>query len=640
MLVSIAFFALLWRCSYIVPHAGWAIASIVAVGGSASALAGCALWSVVFGPKRLTGIAWLLLGATPLVWFGSYCADVWVKMRNRSIDVSPPLVVTGIWAASLMDVEARWRFSRRTSGRHVVLIDDGGTQDVEMQIDAMDKHIEAMAALLGQPPRAPVHWVRGSLLGEKGRSILLWALCDPGDQRPSELTYLDRHESAHALITSLSGPDQDPPMLLAEGWAEFQSRHHDQQIRALARLRGQGSSYSLAELVGNEWYKRGEGPVYHHGGPLVHYLIDQYGGQRFFQFYSGVRQRSFLGDCQRILGVDWSEVETDFWNWLSAASRALQETPVDYFSSGKVKLLEGVNEADWREIVNGYLNANRNLGELPDESAFILEEIRREIPADATQAPTEQHSKTEVVLRGDNVWCRRQGRHLEEFLCGSAGFAAALHRDSDGRLVGWLDRNAKGNSIRSSIQDRLKSHANQADPAYLLPVDVSRLADGEFEIHKIERPTQANPIWTLHYVRKSNGWRCTIDLDSALQWWAPRTVFQWPDGGTREDRFVLDKCGTMMLPSQSHRETRYRSGAKIVTESLTRFLSDDEIQHVQRAVEDASRKGPADRRSRMEVVLSRSVRYLLLIAIVWPCIGFALIVIERRQQVSSPNGLI
>ena len=201
---SVALFTLFWRVGYFRPHVIWGILSLLTPFLPMAWLAVAALWRCVRGPCRLRAAGWLLIGATPLIWCVSFLLQSYVdRNTHRPYLKDAPVQVAFNWASWILDAEARWRYPRWTYGRHVVLIDDGQTPSPEKRVSEMDKHIQAMAGLLGQPvSNVKLPWVRGPLGGGGGNVTLnLWAIC--GEiPNASELTVNDRHEAAHALISS------------------------------------------------------------------------------------------------------------------------------------------------------------------------------------------------------------------------------------------------------------------------------------------------------------------------------------------------------------------------------------------------------------------------------------------------------
>jgi len=133
----------------------------------------------VRGPGRLRAIGWLLVGVTPVIWIGAFVAQLLVDghtKAQRSADA--PVRIAAVWGSSIFNIEAWWRYPSWTRGRHALLIDDGHSPHPKKLVADMDRHIEAMADLLGQPvPDGEFPWVRGTIFGFSGRAMLRWATC-------------------------------------------------------------------------------------------------------------------------------------------------------------------------------------------------------------------------------------------------------------------------------------------------------------------------------------------------------------------------------------------------------------------------------------------------------------------------------
>ena len=171
------------------------------------------------------------------------------------------------------------------------------------------------------------------------------------------------------LITALSGPDQDPPCLFTEGWAESQSNNRAEQIRHLASARKGGWACSLQELVEPAHYglMRPASWAYWEGGPVVHYLIHRYGPRTFLRLYAGVRRDSFHEDCRAILGDSWETVEEGFWKWIEAEDKLLARAD----PKPRVELAKSVNSADWQTLIEGCRAASKEIEPLPANAAFV-----------------------------------------------------------------------------------------------------------------------------------------------------------------------------------------------------------------------------------------------------------------------------
>ncbi len=155
----IAVFAVFWRLSYLTPHGVWAAASVLSIAGATTTLIALCLWQLIYGPKRLLTVAVGILGLTPIVWLAIFFADLKYNYVHHRVKVSPPVRIAAFWMSSALDLEARWLYPRRTTGRYLELIDDGSSPNAEQLVAKMDRHIDEMVPLLGHPvPPASLPW--------------------------------------------------------------------------------------------------------------------------------------------------------------------------------------------------------------------------------------------------------------------------------------------------------------------------------------------------------------------------------------------------------------------------------------------------------------------------------------------------
>ncbi len=138
-------------------------------------------------------------------------------------------------------------------------------------------------------------------------------------------------------------------------------------------------SYSLQELVDASWYITDSGPVYWEGGPLVIYLMERYGPEKFFELYSGVRRPTFHDDCQVIMGDSWQTIEEEFWPWLEREAKQIAESTeedageLEMNTTAEIRLADTVNPSDWREFLESYRSTRNGENEtLPTNTAFAV----------------------------------------------------------------------------------------------------------------------------------------------------------------------------------------------------------------------------------------------------------------------------
>lgn len=276
----------------------------------AAATAVClGLWRLVRGPRRLAAASWTSAAVIPILLWVAHTSYVFGCLDRSTLPKNLATKTALVVGASLMDVEARFRYPRRLEGERVVMIYDRVDHPRE-DVAAMDRHVTKLERLLGRTLPGKVHWVRGNLLGfQGGRAFQGIAMCGPEARGPGRLSRLDRHEAAHIVLNQHLPPDADPPTVLIEGWAESQQGSSFKSLaRNLWKQRRRGLYPTFPKLVESRKYSRTERSVYVYGAPLVHYLLREYGTEKFFELYSTCRQETFDDDCQRILGVGPDEL--------------------------------------------------------------------------------------------------------------------------------------------------------------------------------------------------------------------------------------------------------------------------------------------------------------------------------------------
>ena len=301
---------------------------------AAAAAVGLGLRRVVRGPRRLAAFCWVLVAVIPIMLWVVHASYTLACLHRATLPANVATRTALVAGAALADAEARWRYPRRLSGERVVMIYDR-LADPDRDLGAMDRHVARLKGLLARPMRGKVHWVRGSLLGfHGGRGFQGIALCERGKHRgPDGLSELERHEVAHVVINQHLPPGAEPPTVLNEGWAESQEGAPPATLLSRARHWQRNERLpSLRELVGPEWYFRMRRPVYVYGGPLVDYLLREYGADKFFELYTTCRQETFEADCRRVLGVGLDGLEQQFWTdlgiqWEEQLALAEQSLP-------------------------------------------------------------------------------------------------------------------------------------------------------------------------------------------------------------------------------------------------------------------------------------------------------------------------
>ncbi len=151
-----------------------------------------------------------------------------------------------------------------------------------------------------------------------------------------------------------------PPALLTEGWAQANQGDDpvDQAISAWNDLI-RDNGLSLHQLTGPDWYHRHEWPVYLHGAPLVNFLLDRFGPERFLRLYTTCAKSTFELDCRRILGVDLDELDAAYR--ADIERRAIEVLPVARRRLERLRLAPGMDAAQWKVFLTDYFVAAERL---------------------------------------------------------------------------------------------------------------------------------------------------------------------------------------------------------------------------------------------------------------------------------------
>jgi hypothetical protein len=569
------------------------------------------------------------LGTTPIVWFACALVDVADRARAReSIDSFNAPQSGAYWLSSMMDAEARWRYSRWSAGEHVVLLDGGAVKAPKMLVADMDAHIKRMASLLGEAvPPLRTRWVRGPLLGQEAKAIIDWAVTGPNEDFAA-LTPLDRHEVAHALIFQLCGFEDNPPALLSEGWAEFQSQNADEQLRELALLRQRGEADSLNELVDPRMYHRHWRPAYSHGGPFVRYLVERFGGPKFLELYRNVHAAdTFEVDLVETLGVPWPRLQADFWQWVDDEAARLppaketEKARTKLAAWEEVELAPGVDPRLWRTIVDGFYQSSKPMAPVPRDVAVAFH-----VQTGHVNDPRANRRSGEfrAAFRGKSIWCYgRATDGVVDYLMITAERSAEL-----------LGLRGKSKTITElpayqnpeAAADLWRSHVPPTNPEFWLPLGRTVIYPG-FQIESIEQPAAGETRWIVVATRPQPGGvqRTTVELESKYDWHVSRWLRESPSGNGSTAVAELGRVGGCVVALKT--EATYGDGS--TGHQTMRMMTPDEEAALRAQVEQALQ--PA---STLRTVTTRPITY----AVAWPSLAIALLgahVLNRRRVATA-----
>ena len=391
-----------------------------------------------------------------------------------------------------------------------------------------------------------------------------------------------------------------------------------------------GLALSLQDHVQIDRYdERTTGRAYEEGAPLVHYLIERFGGATFFRFYSGVRRDSFHDDCRAILGVSWEEVEEDFWRWVEAEDALLSESDAKQ-PEVHVELGPSVDPSDWQTLVEGYREANKDFRQLPSSSAFVLEGEIENRETGGPTLPGPRKFECRAIFEDGELWIFDNGcRYREDdwFVLATHGCSGRLIRRDSGARSGEVRRFWAPNAPLVDATYLLTFYREEANQAFLLPIEQLPRADATYQIERVVRPTEEQPgLWNVKFTRRDaghdEGSRFDVDLDSTKCWWTTRIVGEDSRSCCRcEVDAEYAELGDAMMPVALHARYRFDHGEFTIGWRV-RAMSKGEEQELKRRVERAVRLAPRARHARLRFLL-------LVIVVVCPVVGAGLLVLTR-----------
>lgn len=308
------------------------------------------LWHVARGEYRHISPLWTVAAILPAIGWAAWGAYGFRALHTREVPRNLPMRLLEMAGASVMEARAVYLMPHRIETPRLIMFYDDGIPDPQRDAAEMDAHVARMEALTGLRLRTKIFLIRAPVLANRHVSFL--GLAFGSSQGPAG--YVDRHELAHAVIGQHGGPDADPSTMLAEGWAESQSRtsqqlaseamnlrnlvshwrskwrhmtpsEKEEQLRAFMDQQGMERLISmdapngaepsyLRELTSSFWYHQDSGAVYPIGGAFSDYLIRTYGAGKFVQLYFACRPRRFEQECKRVFGTDLDLLEGRFWD--------------------------------------------------------------------------------------------------------------------------------------------------------------------------------------------------------------------------------------------------------------------------------------------------------------------------------------
>lgn len=590
-------------------------------------------------------IGYFLLMTTPLVWVGTTTWHAIETAHARgNLQLTAPMRVLAVWACGAAELEAWWRYPRRVEGQYVELVDANTTGNAQALLEELDAHIVRLAKELDAPiPPGKVAWVRGDLLGfgSPGRAIISLAICDRG---PSELGYVDYHEVAHTLITRMAGPDQDPPMLLAEGYAQSHSSGSPEQdridaISGLASARMGDRTVSLADWVSPENYGRSYGPAYSHGSPFVLFLIERYGGPKFLELYTQCRRETFVADFEGIYGKKFADVESDFWSWYDDQAQMPEVSQPEEQRSAEIKLAEGVDPELWERVVEATRGQTLMLDDLPPTIAIAADVVKDGKPRIITR----------FIRERDRCWIRSESHfdsHYVEWLYDSPDQRMALFKTDDQSIEYATELVDMDEYVKEAAQRGIPTWLNRAtlesqiplspESGMVVDVTVQRLiAPQSTKADSVEATspaaTSSEPshakLWeiefTIHFDERES--RRLVHLDESNNFLVAQLRYLSEDEASLSFDATFGDFLGKRLPVLT---TTTFDGGKTTVE--LRLLDDAETKAEKAAVDAVIQQGPD-----VEPIWERIRIRPQFVAYAWPGLAVLLLLIGMRRPVQE-----
>ncbi len=598
-----------WRFDITLPCGWYAALSLVSVIGLAVWLGGLCFnlfCSAVSWRCHIAIVGWLLIGTSPLGFFGANMLHGALTFRDRRPeDHAVYRRVANVWLSSFLHANAHarlWIYQ----GKNAVLVNQQETAASQKLLSEMDQHIFKMCELLGAIPPSRIAWMRASFFSFDSMAIGPWAV-SKFDQDSAELTSLDRHEAAHAVIFVLSGRDQDPPRVLVEGWAESQSNDRDTMITSLHNNSKTTRFIKINDLLHDQWYRASRDQVYSYGGPFVTYLLERFGGPRFLSFYKGVRKETFRDDVQGILDISWDDLEHDFWKWLKEEAERINqsaerlEEAADAKAPTKIEFANDAIHESWVALKTRYSQMSWIDDRLPENLRLSM---AHSVTA-SIETESAEHEVRLLIERGDfYAHCRSttiEFHSNDTYLARGDQFVRVQQHDAgkpSSISAGMSEKPFIMREICDYFDDGLGR--NTLDPGQRVPLRDGTLPNlKRFRIEELSRPGDGGRIWHM----RANVWFASFMSEASGE---PKLRDYWLD--EQHDLALVkliehsetDSPNTTLvvnLPQSSGELFPYESEWAYASESngftyrrksIVRELTDRESEDLKRLVESKS----------------------------------------------------
>ena len=426
-----------------------------------------------------SGVLRILLSLIPVLFLYGQFSEVKDAERQSYFPASLTLRMSLALYDSYMRLEfARSEWDSASNKRLKIYGARVRTEKLNEQLRASTDFLELVERETGLTQLAPVTVVRSPGNFGHGEALFRFANSSHAD----EFRAVDRHELAHMFINQHVELLASPPQSLAEGWAIYWEDGDAgllyQSLQEHIEVYGE---INLVQWLTTPLANVREDESYLIGGPLVHFLISEFGISRFCDVYIECTPENFSDVCMKYFGEDLETIAVRFL-------RKVKQIP----PAVDMVLLDGVRFAnsDVRSSWESYVSSSETL-------------------ASTQNGPLRQNSELLTIKRrsGPNrfsfdfaQWISFQGRmlHFQSGMNGEMLFAV----DSNGDVVDavredsnsdWkFDNTAWGLGKKNDLLDRFRrtqSLLRQAsicnfvsDNSPALTIVECLLVDGRWEI--------------------------------------------------------------------------------------------------------------------------------------------------------------
>ena len=272
---------------------------------------------LIFGPDRFGAMVGLFLGLVPiLLWPVAYIEMTWNAETGHDLPAMIQAPLTNA-SANVAEIEAMYRYPRRSKGEYLTLIDQGQPDDPQPILDEMDELIALQCEILEANLERVVYWVRGPLLGSSNRHLSGWAIGDGMASNDQPVSENDKRVISISTLNLLRSANSAPPALLVRGWGNYWGYDQEELRQRLSA----GWSNLASKSVWNAVVSSNASEVAINdidilSGPIVEYLLLQGDGAQFFQLVNATSPTEFQHVYQEAYGLSWSDTFEPFQAWL------------------------------------------------------------------------------------------------------------------------------------------------------------------------------------------------------------------------------------------------------------------------------------------------------------------------------------